>query len=217
MGEIADAHIDQILDMKAPAGYVPGGKRKVGKTIMNNNPTKVITGKIRISYEHLWEPVSIDGNSPAKYSVCGLIRKDDAATLKKFKLAQEAAIQDGIKAKWKGKKPAKLKLPLRDGDEERPDDEAFAGCYFFNANANRQPGIVDLALNPILDREEVYSGCFCRLSVNLYPFSTNGNNGVAVGLNNVQKVADGERLAGGSRAEDDFGDDFTDPDFDDIQ
>ena len=85
----------------------------------------------------------------------------------------------------------------------------------FNANANRAPGIVDLARNPILDREEVYSGCYCRFSVNFYPFSASGNNGVAVGLNNVQKVADGERLAGGSRAEDDFNDNYT-GDLDDI-
>ena len=104
---------------------------------------------------------------------------------------------------------------MRDGDAERPDDEAFSGCYFLNANANRAPGIVDLARNPILDREEVYSGCYCRFSVNFYPFSASGNNGVAVGLNNVQKVADGERLAGGSRAEDDFNDNYT-GDLDDI-
>lgn len=181
------------------------------------NPCKVITGKCRMSYEHVWEATSIDGNSPAKFSACILIRKDDAETLKKIKRAQEAAIQDGIKSKWKGKRPANLKLPLRDGDTERPEDEAFAGCYFINANANRQPGIVDLALNPILDREEVYSGCYCRFSVNLYPFSASGNNGVAVGLNNIQKVSDGERLAGGSRAEDDFNDDYTgDGELDDI-
>ena len=69
---------------------------------------------------------------------------------------------------------------------------------------------MDLALNPIMDREEVYSGCYCRFSVNFYPFSASGNNGVAVGLNNVQKVGDGERLAGRSRAEDDFADDGED-------
>ena len=182
-----------------------------------NNTTKVITGECRMSYEHVWEPVSIDGNSPKKYSACILIRKDDTATLKKFKLAQEAAVQNGIKSKWRGKKPANLKLPLRDGDTERPEDEAFAGCYFLNANANRAPGIVDLARNPILDREEVYSGCYCRFSINLYPFSASGNNGVAVGLNNVQKVRDGERLAGSSRAEDDFNDGYAgDSDLDDI-
>ena len=213
MGEIADAYIDRILDMKAPAGYMPGRKRK-DDFIMdkNNNPCKVVTGKCRLSYEHIFEPSSIDGTSPAKYSACIIIRKDDTVTLKKLEQAEAAAIQEGIKSKWKGKRPPKLKTPLRDGDVDREGDEAFAGCWFINANANRQPGIVDLALNPIIDREEVYSGCYCRFSVNLYPFSTNGNNGVAVGLNTVQKVADGERLAGGSRAEDDFGDGYDDPD-----
>nr|DAS94265.1 MAG TPA: DNA helix destabilizing protein [Caudoviricetes sp.] len=180
----------------------------------NNNPCKVITGKCRLSYEHVFEAASINGSDP-KYSACIVIPKTDKATLAKIQAAVNAAIQDGIKSKWKGKKPVNLKLPLRDGDAERPDDEAFSGCYFLNANANRAPGIVDLARNPILDREEVYSGCYCRFSVNFYPFSASGNNGVAVGLNNVQKVADGERLAGGSRAEDDFSDNYT-GDLDDI-
>lgn len=179
------------------------------------NPTKVITGKCRLSYAHIWEPSSINENSPAKYSACIIIPKTDKATLAKLQTATDAAIQDGIKSKWKGKRPPKLKLPLRDGDEERPDDDAFAGCYFINANSSRQPGVVDLARQPILDRDEIYSGCYCRFAVNLYPFSTNGNNGVAVGLNNVQKVAEGERLAGGSRAEDDFNDGYT-GDLDDI-
>ena len=180
----------------------------------NNNPCKVITGKCRLSYEHVFEAASINGSDP-KYSACIVIPKTDKATLAKIQAAVNAAIQDGIKSEWKGKKPVNLKLPLRDGDAERPDDEAFSGCYFLNANANRAPGIVDLARNPILDREEVYSGCYCRFSVNFYPFSASGNNGVAVGLNNVQKVADGERLAGGSRAEDDFNDNYT-GDLDDI-
>ena len=179
------------------------------------NPCKVITGKCRLSYAHIWEPASIDGNSPAKYSSCILIPKTDTATLQKIKKAVLAATEEGIKSKWKGKKPANLKLPLRDGDEERPDDEAFRGCYFINANANRRPGVVDLALNSIMDQDEVYSGCYCRFSINFYPFSASGNNGVAVGLNNVQKVADGERLAGGSRAEDDFGDGYAE-DMDDL-
>lgn len=178
-------------------------------TTTTPNPTKVITGKCRLSYAHIWEPSSIDGNSPAKYSACIVIPKTDTKTLQAIQKAVDAAVQDGMTAKWKGKKPANLKLPLRDGDEERPEDEAFQGCYFLNANANKRPGVVDLALNPIMDQDEVYSGCYCRFSINFYAFSKNGNNGVAVGLNNVQKVADGERLAGGSRAEDDFGDGYT--------
>lgn len=177
--------------------------------------TKVITGKCRLSYEHLFDPHMVEGATKAKFGACIVFPKTDKATLAKIQAAVNVAIQDGVKSKWKGKKPANLKLPLRDGDDERPDDEAFTGCYFVNANSDRVPGIVDLARNPILDREEVYSGCYCRFSINFYPFSVNGNNGVACGLNNVQKVADGEPLTGQSRAEDDFGDDYT-GDLDDI-
>ncbi len=174
----------------------------------NTSATKVITGKCRLCYEHVWEPTSMDDDSPAKYSACVVIPKSDKETLAKIDAAQKAAVAEGVKSKWQGKKPAKLKLPLRDGDEERPDDEAFRGTYFLNANANRQPGVVDLHLNPILDKEELYSGCWCRFSLTFFPFSTRGNNGVAAGLNNIQKVSDGERLSGGSRAEDDFDDGF---------
>ena len=149
------------------------------------------------------------------YSACIIVPKSDTVTINKIKAAVEAAIQDGIKSKWKGKKPANLKLPLRDGDEGRPEDEAFKDSYFFNANGRRQPGIVDMSRQDILDQSEVYSGCYCRFSVDFYPF--NGKqNGVAAGLNNIQKVADGEPLAGGSRAEDDFDDDFTDGEGDDL-
>ncbi len=184
---------------------------------LKNNPCKVITTKCRLSYAHIWEPSSIAEGAPAKYSACILWPKSDEAMTRKVMAAQEAAVQDGIQSKWKGKKPAKLKLPLRDGDEERPDDEAFRGCWFLNANAIKQPGVVDMARNPILDQNEVYSGCYCRFSITFFPFSAQGNNGVAVGLNHIQKVCDGERLAGGSTAEDDFDDGFSDDDnLDDI-
>lgn len=219
MGEIADAQIDRILNMKSPAGYMPRHNKKGSNQMSNNvnNPCKVITGKCRLSYAHIWEPSSMNENSPAKYSACIIWPKTDKVMTEKVRAATEAAIQDGIKSKWKGKRPpeSKLKLPMRDGDEERPEDEAFQGCYFINANSNKRPGVVDLARNPILDQEEIYSGCYCRFSLMFYPFSTNGNNGVAVGLNNLQKVSDGERLAGGSKVEDDFNDDYT-GDLDDI-
>lgn len=179
------------------------------------NPTRVLTGKCRLSYAHIWDPVSIDGVADPKYSACIIIPKSDTATLAKIQTAINAAIEDGVKSKWKGKKPASLKLPLRDGDTERPDDEACAGAYFLNANAKTAPGVVDLARHAIINTDEVYSGCYCRFSIGFYAFSTSGNNGVAVGLDNVQKVADGARLGGRSRAEDDFDDDYA-GDLDDI-
>lgn len=176
-------------------------------TNSNNTPTKVITGKCRLSYEHIWEPASIDGID-LKYSASVIIPKSDTTTLRKIEAAVEAAVQQGIKDKWKGKKPVNLKLPLRDGDTERPDDETYACNMFVNASSKRQPGIVDMTRQEILDRDMVYSGCYCRFSLNFYPFSVNGNNGVAVGLNGVQLVADGEPLGGMSRAEVDFDDGY---------
>src|SRR5699024_11271541 len=97
-----------------------------------------------------------------------------------------------------------IKPPLRDGDAERPDEPVYADAYFINANAATAPGIVDADLNPILERSEVYSGVYGRASINLYAFNSNGNRGIACGLNNLQKISDGEPLGGKSRAEDDF-------------
>lgn len=171
---------------------------------------KVITGKSRLSYEHIWEPASIDGSTEAKYSASIIIPKSDTKTIEAIKAAMEAAIQEGVKSKWSGKKPAKLKLPLRDGDEERPEDAAYANAYFINASSKRRPGVIDVTKAEVMDRDEVYSGCYCRFSLNLYPFSAKGNNGVAAGLNNIQKVAEGEPLGGWTRAEDDFDDDYED-------
>lgn len=166
--------------------------------------TKVITGKeTRLSYFNGWEPKSINGG-PEKYSVCLLIPKDDKTTLDAIEKAIEAAIEEGI-AKFGGKKPNKaaIKLPLRDGDVER-EDEAYKGHYFINANSTTPPQIVDSSVKPILDRSEVYSGCYARVSINFYAFNKNGNKGVACGLGNIQKIKDGEMLGGKSLAVDDF-------------
>ena len=171
---------------------------------MANIATKVVTGKVRLSYAHVWEPASINDSKP-KYSVSLIIPKSDKETIKKINAAVDAAIEEGI-AKFGGKKPNKaaLKLPLRDGDTER-EDEAYKNSFFVNANSTTAPQIVDRAVNPILDREEVYSGCYARVSVNFYAYNTNGNRGIACGLGNIQKVADGEPLGGRSNAKDDFG------------
>lgn len=162
----------------------------------------LITGKVRLSYAHLWEPVSINGGAE-KYSVSLIIPKSDTETVKAIQEAVEQAKQDG-KAKFGGKIPEKLKLPLRDGDIERPDDEAYVNSYFINANSDEAPNIVDRKVQPILDRSEVYSGCYARVSISVYAFNTNGNRGIACGLGNVQKIEDGESLGGRTRPEDDF-------------
>ena len=169
-----------------------------------NSKTKVITGvNTRLSYFHGWEPVSINGGAE-KYSVSVLIPKSDKETIKAIEAAVDAAIEEGI-AKFGGKKPNKaaIKLPLRDGDIER-DDEAYKGHYFVNANSTTPPQIVDKTVKPILDRSEVYSGCYGRVSLNFYAFYSNGNKGVACGLGNIQKIKDGEPLGSRTTASDDF-------------
>ena len=170
---------------------------------MAMNATKVVTGKVRLSYAHVWEPVSINDSKP-KYSVSLVIPKSDKETIKAINAAVDAAIEEGI-AKFGGKKPNKaaLKLPLRDGDTER-DDEVYKNCFFVNANSTTAPQIVDRSVQPILDREEVYSGCYARVSINFYAYNKNGNKGIACGLGNIQKIADGEALGGRTTAKDDF-------------
>lgn len=164
--------------------------------------TKVMTGKVRLSYAHLFEPHAIEGNEP-KYSVSVIIPKTDTETLKAIKEAVNEAKEQG-KSKWNGKVPPNLKTPLRDGDSERPDDEAYVNSYFLNASSKNKPGVVDQNVQAVIDATEVYSGCYGRLTLNFYPFSASGNKGVAAGLGNVQKLEDGEPLGGFTRAEDDF-------------
>lgn len=172
------------------------------------NSTKVITGKVRFCYVNVFEPTAMNEGDTPKYNVCILIPKTDVKTLDKINKAIEAAKQM-YKAKLadkNGKIPSTIKLPLRDGDEERSDDPSFEGMYFINANSNRKPSIVDKELNPIMGQDEFYSGCYGRASLNFYGYNVS-SKGIAAGLNNLQKLEDGEMLAGGSTADEDFGGD----------
>ena len=157
------------------------------------NKTKVITGpRTRWSYANVWDPKSINGGTP-KFSVSLIIPKSDKKTVEAIKAAIQAAYEEGeSKLKGNGKTVpalAVIKTPLRDGDAERPDDPVYADAYFINANSATAPGIVDADRNPVLTRSEVYSGVYGRASINLYAFNSNGNKGIACGLNNLQPVS----------------------------
>ena len=165
--------------------------------------TKVVTGKIRLSYVNIFEPKEPQGGGDPKYSVSAIIQKNDAKTVNAIKKAIERAKQESM-SKWGGKIPPNLKTPLRDGDIDRPDDEAYAGCYFLNANSRQAPQVVDANVQPILDQSEVYSGCYGRVSVTFYAYNSNGNKGVAAGLGNVQKLRDGDPLGSRANARDEF-------------
>ena len=168
----------------------------------------MITGvNTRWSYANVWEPKAMEGGKP-KFSVSLIIPKSDTVTVGKIKAAIDEAYRDGqSKLKGNGKSvPAlsSLRTPLRDGDIDRPDDPAYANAYFVNANSTTAPGVVDANRNEILDKSEVYSGCYGRASISFYAFNANGNKGIACGLNNLQKIRDGEPLGGKASAESDF-------------
>lgn len=164
--------------------------------------TKVITGEARMSYVHLIEPYSFEEGQAPKYMVTLLIPKGDKKTVEAIKAAEKAAIEQGKREKWHGKVPSNLRTVLKDGDEmDQPENQ---GMWVVRVSSKNKPGIVDKDLQPILDPTEIYSGCWGRFSLNLYPYSAMGNNGVSAGLNNVQKTRDDEGLGGFTRAEDDF-------------
>lgn len=173
---------------------------------MPENSTKVVTGKVRFCYVNVFEPTALNDGDTPKYNICILIPKSDTKTLEAIRNAVEAAKTVGKSkiADKNGKIPSTIKLPLRDGDEERSDDPAYEGMMFINANSTRKPTIVDKDLNPIMSQEEFYSGCYGRASINFYAFNVQ-SKGIAAGLQNLQKLEDGEMLAGGSTAEEDFG------------
>lgn len=174
--------------------------------------TKVITGKVRFSYVHVFEPTAMSEGQEPKYSVSIIIDKKDKQTIDAVKAAIEQAKLD-YKAKLvdkSGKVPANLRTPLRDGDVERPDSPEYAGSLFMTASSFRKPGIIDVKRMPIDNPDDFYSGCYGKASVNFYGFAQAGNKGIACGLNNLLKLEDGERLDGGTSAAEDFADDTED-------
>lgn len=169
--------------------------------------TRIMLKNVRLSYAHVWEPQPArEADREPKYATSIIIPKSDAAQIKKIEAAIEALLKTEGPAKFGGKVPPRgsLKLPLRDGDTER-DDEAYQDAMFLNASSKTRPGIVDQNVEPILDRDEIYSGVYVNISIELYLFNVNGNRGVACGLGNIQKVRDGEALGGGAiKAESEF-------------
>lgn len=177
-----------------------------------NVTTKCTIGEVRLSYLHVFTPEAIADGADKKYSVSIIIPKSDKDLIARIKEAIRAAEQTGVSTKWGGKKPSGLKYPVRDGDEERPGDEAYADSYFINASSKTKPGVVKVMtvngekkLVEITNEDDIYSGCYGYVSVNFYPYAQAGNKGIACGLNNVLKTRDGEYLGGRSSAANDFG------------
>jgi hypothetical protein len=158
------------------------------------------------SYAFVWKPQpSMTAGQDSKYTITLIVsKKADLSNLRKA--CEAAAIKKFGDKALKLIKIGKIKMPFRDGDEERDEDELYAGKIFFAAKSTQQPRVVDEDLNPITDQFEFYSGCKCRISVWPFGYDINGNKGITFALNNVQKLGDGERLSGRGAPEDDFSD-----------
>lgn len=174
--------------------------------------TKVRIGEVRLSYCHLFQPEAVADGGDKKYSVSIIIPKSNTKLVAEIKAAIEAAAQAGM-SKFGGRRPANLKTPLRDGDLDRADDDAYADSWFINASSRTKPGVVkvmDLGgekkLVEVTNEEDIYSGCYGYVTVNFFAFNNAGNRGIAAGLNNVLKTRDGAFLGGRTSAQSDFGD-----------
>jgi len=181
----------------------------------------VKTPKFRVSFPNLFEAKAMNEDSKPKFGVTMLFPKDEGKNyLAELNKSYDAAIEKGLKDKWNGKLPKNLKSPFRDGDEEEDyaERDGFPGHIFVRASSteDNQPGVVHIQKDPetnkrrnIKDPQEVYAGCYAVATVTAYPYSVGANKGVAFGVNNVMKVAEGDSFGGKRNAADDFdGDDF---------
>lgn len=166
---------------------------------------KVMIKNARLSYVRVFEASQVNGQGEATFSVCLLIPKD-SPEVPKIRAAIEAEFS-ALKARYpklNGKDPKVWTNPLRDGDAEK-DGAEFKGNYFVNAKRKEKQGapiVIDGKKQYITDKNEVYSGCYGNVAVSFYPYEFTGKYGVGVGLNGIQKTADGERLDGGTSLDD---------------
>lgn len=180
-------------------------------------PTRVVTGKVRLSYVNVFKPKAITAGQEPKYSVSVIIPKTDKKTLDAIEKAIKIAIEEGKdKLSVKGKMPANIKTPLRDGDTERQGDPAYENAFFINANNKNRPTVVGLDMEEIVDPLELKSGDYGRVAITFFAFNAEGNRGIGASLGNIQKVKEGDPLGSFVSAADDFGDDFKDDEDDDI-
>ena len=180
------------------------------------NERKVVTGEVRLSYARLFKPKKND-NDVDVWSTVILIPKSDRATMAKLKkaatLATELGIEKGLLRK--GATVDKAWRTLKDGDDMEDPVEEYADHWYMNVNSYRKPGVVDRHKEPLDDERDVYSGCYARVSLTAYPFGNPQNKGVTFGLENVQKLRDGEPLGGAPSSPDEDFDELDDEDYGD--
>ena len=178
--------------------------------------SRITTGKVLLSFVHVFKPTAIEEGQEPKYNMQVIVSKKDKITLSKINAAVELATKKAVAEKYAGKMPKKWKTPLRDGDEEKEDDEAYQNSFFLATTSKRKPKVVDRNFNEIIDPEELYSGCYAAVCINFYAYDVAGNKGIAAGLESIMKLGDGTPLGGsGGNVKDDFAE-FADMDEEDL-
>jgi len=162
----------------------------------------------RVSFPKVFKPEGYQGSEP-KYSMMLVFDPSKfTANDKKLWKAMESLADEVSMDKFKKtikQLPNNFKKPIRDG-AEKADLQGFGdGKMFFTASSMMKPGLVGLDLCPILEEDEFYPGCYARITLTAYAYENVGK-GVAFGLQNIQKVADGERLDSRTNADKDFAD-----------
>ena len=157
----------------------------------------------RFSYAHVFQPRKNEQSGKMKYDCCIVVSKDDKQAVQ---LINEAV--EGAKALYKekfGAPKGRLKTVVHDGDEDRPDDDTFAGKLYINASSNRKPGVKMIEAGMLvdcLDEDEFYSGVKGAAGLRFYPYNNAGNTGISCNLDNLLKLEDGDRIGGGSMSAD---------------
>ena len=177
----------------------------------NNNPTRVLTGEVRLSYCNLVAPRA-NNNDPTgthKYSVTLLIPKNDTAVKQNIDASIESAATDAVSKSWGGIRPPVLPIPIHDGDGVRqngtPFGEECKGCWVITASSKNKPQVVHQNdINTELLPQDIYSGMYARVTINFFAYNRAGKKGIGCGLGNVMKTREGEPLAGGATAAADF-------------
>lgn len=165
--------------------------------------TDVSTGKVRLSFVHVFKPHAVEAGQEEKYSTVVLLPKHDVKTKAAIDAAIEAAKAVGVEKCWHGSMPPKVLNPIKDGDGVKENGEPFGeeckGHWVFTASAKVEykPEVIGRNMKPITDQSEIYSGVYARLFLNFYPYSYAGKKGVGCGLGPVQKIEDGTPLGGG--------------------
>lgn len=174
-----------------------------------NDPMKVLTGEVRLSYCNLTTPRAAQQGGEPKYSVTLLIPKTDVATKADIDAAIQAAANEALSKVWNGARPPQLSVPIWDGDGVRKSGVPFGdeckGHWVMTASTKNKPQVVGIDnINCELSPADIYSGMYARVTIRFFGYSNSGNKGIGCGLGNVMKTRDGEALAGGASASVDF-------------